>query len=243
MRFRMTAVNSDGIMDRSQAELRQFQVTGSAIIEAVIEPAQLSAIADHIQHLEIDSAGTRNLLDHHWCVALSEQLHTHPLLAHLFPQDQPSLAVQCTLFEKSATKNWLVPLHQDLSIPVAHRVENDDLQGWSQKEGRWFVRPPITLLEQLIILRLHIDACGTTDGPLKIVPGSHTAGRLSDADANALRLSHGELTCCVQDGGVHAMYPLTLHASSKASGTSRRRVLHFVYGPFELPCGLQWPAR
>ena len=42
--------------------------------------------------------------------------------------------------------------------------------------------------------------------------------------------------------------PLLLHASSKATGGSRRRVLHFLFGPRELPCGLAWahapaPAR
>jgi hypothetical protein len=36
------------------------------------------------------------------------------------------------------------------------------------------------------------------------------------------------------------MRPLALHTSSKATGTSRRRVLHFVFGPAELPYGLQW---
>jgi hypothetical protein len=36
------------------------------------------------------------------------------------------------------------------------------------------------------------------------------------------------------------MRPLLLHASSRASGASRRRVLHFVFGPRELPFGLAW---
>lgn len=37
-----------------------------------------------------------------------------------------------------------------------------------------------------------------------------------------------------------AMRPLLLHASSKATGTSWRRVLHFVFGPAALPHGLAW---
>jgi hypothetical protein len=37
------------------------------------------------------------------------------------------------------------------------------------------------------------------------------------------------------------MRPLALHASSKATGTSRRRVLHIVFGPAEPGYGLQWP--
>jgi hypothetical protein len=36
------------------------------------------------------------------------------------------------------------------------------------------------------------------------------------------------------------MRPLALHASSKANGASRRRVLHFVFGPPTLPFGLAW---
>jgi len=36
------------------------------------------------------------------------------------------------------------------------------------------------------------------------------------------------------------MRPLLLHASSKGTGTSRRRVLHFLFGPRDLPLGLQW---
>jgi hypothetical protein len=37
-----------------------------------------------------------------------------------------------------------------------------------------------------------------------------------------------------------AMRPLLLHASSKATGSSRRRVLHFLFGPPALPFGLEW---
>jgi hypothetical protein len=37
------------------------------------------------------------------------------------------VAVQCTLFEKSPRKNWLVSLHQDLSIPVRERVSSSAL--------------------------------------------------------------------------------------------------------------------
>jgi hypothetical protein len=36
------------------------------------------------------------------------------------------------------------------------------------------------------------------------------------------------------------MRPLLLHASSKASGSSLRRVLHFLFGPRDLPHGLRW---
>jgi hypothetical protein len=37
-----------------------------------------------------------------------------------------------------------------------------------------------------------------------------------------------------------AMRPLVLHASSKSITNAQRRVLHYVFGPTELPWGLRW---
>ncbi len=55
-----------------------------------------------------------------------------------------------------------------------------------------------------------------------------------------VRDAHGEVTAVVKRGGVLAMRPLLLHASSKALAPSFRRVLHFVFGPPTLPLGLRW---
>lgn len=150
------------------------------------------------------------------------------------------MAVQCTYFEKSAGQNWLVAMHQDLSIPVAERVSGSGLQGWSEKEGELFVQPPTAVLERLVAVRLHLDECSPTDGPLRVVPGSHTSGRLGPDAASRRRDLHGEVVCTARRGDVLVMRPLLLHASSKAHGTSRRRVLHFLFGPRHLPLGLAW---
>ena len=104
------------------------------------------------------------------------------------------------------------------------------------------MQPPVETLEQLVALRLHIDDCGAADGPLDVVAGSHRDGRLDDAQAVALRDARGTVACPVPRGGAMPMRPLLLHASSKATGASRRRVLHFLFGPPELPCGLRWAA-
>lgn len=84
--------------------------------------------------------------------------------------------IQCTYFEKSVSRNWAVPPHQDLSIPVARRLEEAQLGGWSRKEGSVFVQPPVGLLEQLVAVRLHLEACTRADGPLQVLPGSHRSG-------------------------------------------------------------------
>jgi hypothetical protein len=216
----------------------EFEANGFALVPEVLSPAECESFASRLADVSPDSAGTRGLLSLQWCQALAARLRRHPLLAPLLPADYA--AVQCTCFEKSASRNWLVPVHQDLSIPVAARVEHPGLGGWSEKEGVLYVQPPAGLLGQLVALRLHIDACGAEDGPLRVVPGSHLNGRMEEQAAAAARHAGTEAVCTVGRGGVMAMRPLLLHASSKSTGSSRRRVLHFLFGPRILPLGLQW---
>jgi ectoine hydroxylase-related dioxygenase (phytanoyl-CoA dioxygenase family) len=151
-----------------------------------------------------------------------------------------TVAVQCTAFDKSPTKNWLVSLHQDLGIAVKHRVESTECSGWSEKEGQVYVQPPVRVLEYLVAVRVHLDECPTESGALRVVAGSHAFGRLDLAQVVELRTERGETVVPVARGGVLLMRPLLLHASSKAVEPNRRRVLHFVFGPPRLPLGLEW---
>ena len=206
----------------------------------LLSRAQCEAAAIQIALGDPRAGGSRNLLQHGWCRDMARQLRTDPALASMMEADL--VAVQCTYFEKSATRNWLVPLHQDVSIAVAARVDDASLSGWSCKEGTWYVRAPLPVLEKLIAVRVHLDPCGPDDGPLRVVPGSHRHGVVSDTAAAALRDVSGEVVCLAPQGAVLVMRPLLLHASSKGGGESRRRVLHFVFGPRALPAGLHWPG-
>jgi ectoine hydroxylase-related dioxygenase (phytanoyl-CoA dioxygenase family) len=212
-----------------------FQRAGHVTLPALLDAAALQAID---VALNLPSARPRQMLALPWCAALAHTLRGQLVAAGLLPAG--CVSVQCTAFEKSRAQNWLVAPHQDLSIPVAQRVDHTALTGWSEKDGMLFVQPPVAVLEQLVALRLHIDDCQAHDGALKVVPGSHLAGRVAEADKAPLRATLGEVVCPVAAGGAMAMRPLLLHASSKATGTSRRRVLHFVFGPAALPHGLAW---
>jgi hypothetical protein len=183
-------------------------------------------------------AGTRNLLDLPCCQELATILRTHDAIGPLLPPG--AVAVQCTLFDKSADRNWLVGLHQDVAIPVQERVAHPECSGWSEKEGVLYVQPPVRVLESLVAVRLHLDDCGPESGPLRVVPRSHRHGRLSADEAKTLRQQQGEVECLADRGGVVMIRPLLLHSSSKARAQSRRRVLHFLFGPSELTCGLRW---
>lgn len=215
-----------------------FISEGYSIVDGVLSPQQCEAAARRIRLDDPGAGGSRRLLEQDWCRDMAHELRSHPDLEALL--GAASVAVQCNYFEKSADRNWLVPLHQDLSIPVASRVDDPALKGWSCKEKVWFVRAPLEVLEQMVAVRVHLDPCSESDGPLRVVPGSHNHGIIDDAGATTLRTREGEFACLAARGAALVMRPLLLHASSKGNGEGRRRVLHFVFGPRSLPHQLAW---
>jgi Phytanoyl-CoA dioxygenase (PhyH) len=219
---------------------QQFATHGYAVIPDVVMESCCEAISAALRDCSDVRVGGRSrtgLLEP-WCRDLAIFIRRHAALSGMVAGG--SVAVQCTLFEKSPENNWLVSLHQDLSIPVRERIPENELSGWSVKEGRVFVQPPTSVLESLVAIRVHLDDCGPETGGLRVVPRSHLFGRLDIARASALRDEYGETAPTVRRGGVLAMRPLLLHASSKSAGLAFRRVLHFVFGPPKLPSGLVW---
>ncbi len=217
---------------------QEFDRQGFMIVESVVSSDRIAAMIAHLASISLDRAGTRNLLGFAWCIELVDVLRSHPTIAELLPPDP--VAVQSTLFDKTVAKNWLVPLHQDLSIPVRERFENIHLSGWCHKESILYVQPPVDVLEKLVAIRVHIDDCNSDNGALRVVPGSHDRGRISSSDIATIKINNGEELCVVKQGGALIMRPLLLHASSKATNPNRRRVLHFLFGSASLPLGLQW---
>jgi hypothetical protein len=219
-------------------KIHRFKNDGFAVLSEVLTISSCEELSLSLAEIQNKGIGSRSLLDMPWCKKLAQAVSQHPAIVPFLPAD--AVAVQCNFFEKSQDQNWLVPIHQDLSIPVTERVENAALTGWSQKQGSLFVQPPDIVLQELVAVRLHVDECGNDDGALRVVPGSHKLGRLNNEDALEMRGSLGEVVCAVSKGGALLMKPLVLHASSKATGQSRRRVLHLVFGPSRLPLGLTW---
>jgi ectoine hydroxylase-related dioxygenase (phytanoyl-CoA dioxygenase family) len=136
---------------------------------------------------------------------------------------------RATLFEKSGRANWLVAWHQDTALPLVSRFDAAGWGPWSKKAGIIYAHAPAEVLSRIIALRIHLDASTTDNGPLRVIPGSHSAGLLTDAAVRDFAKTHTAIECLVPQGGVLAMRPLLIHASSKARTSEPRRVLHIEY--------------
>ena len=217
----------------------QFEKSGFAVFPDILDEDEVCEISRQLVLLGTANASTRRLLNEPWCLGLGQRLLRDIRLSNLMPHD--ACAIQCTYFTKSPARNWLVTLHQDLSIPVADRIDSEHCTGWSRKEGGLFVQPPSSFLEDMLAVRVHLDDTNVETGALRIVPGSHALGRLTAEAVQRVRDELGEVTVPVLRGGAMVMKPLLLHASHKVFVHRPRRVLHFVYGPSKLPYGLRWP--
>ena len=78
----------------------------------------------------------------------------------------------------------------------------------------------------LSAVRIRIcDDSDRSNGPLRVIPGSHLLGRLTTHEIAKISLGP-EATCSVDAGGAILMRPLLVHASSASRSPSHRRVIH-----------------
>jgi ectoine hydroxylase-related dioxygenase (phytanoyl-CoA dioxygenase family) len=146
-----------------------------------------------------------------------------------------ALPFRATLFEKLPDSNWLVAWHQDTAVPLVERVERDGWGPWSVKDGVIYAHAPATALERVLALRLHLDDSTKKNGPLRVLPGTQGLGVLTDDQIHALSESTEPADCLMPLGGVIAMRPLVIHASSKSQADIPRRVLHIEYAASVAP--------
>jgi ectoine hydroxylase-related dioxygenase (phytanoyl-CoA dioxygenase family) len=147
---------------------------------------------------------------------------------------------RATLFEKSGRANWLVVWHQDTALPLASSFDAPEWGPWSHKAGIAYAHAPTWALSRILALRVHLDHSTSENGPLRVAPGSHACGVLTDEEVFEFVKTHRHTECLVPRGGVLAMRPLLIHSSSKARTETPRRVLHIEYADsLQLAPGIQ----
>jgi ectoine hydroxylase-related dioxygenase (phytanoyl-CoA dioxygenase family) len=214
---------------------------GYRIISDVLGTVETAALLSAIDALDLTRgrAGAGHLMQH---AAVHDVAHDPRLIAiardYLGPSAMPYRA---TLFDKSSARNWLIPWHQDTALPLSGR--RDDVAGWgpwSVKSGIVYAHAPARALERVIALRLHFDDSSHDNGPLRVLPGTHAHGVLTESAIDRFVREIAPVDCLVPRGGIIAMRPLLLHASSKAVTDRPRRVLHVEYADsLDMPDGFR----
>jgi hypothetical protein len=195
----------------------------------VFDPADVSSIAEEVgrSSLARTRAGARHVL----AIPAVRDMANDQRLLDLAARGLGSAPIpfRATLFDKSPASNWLVAWHQDTALPLRNRVDDSAWGPWSTKAGVLYAHAPAFVLEQIVALRVSVDDSTPLNGPLRVLPGSHDRGVLTEAEIADVVRAIAPAECTVDAGGVIAMRPLTVHASSKSRSDRPRRVLHIEY--------------
>ena len=213
-------------MDKNLTEL--IERHGFAIIPEVLGAEEVSLLVEALSHAELrrGKAGARHTLSYPAINAVANGPLLHIAQQVLGPQTFPFRA---TLFDKSVDANWGILWHQDTALPLRERRNTPGWGPWSIKEGIPYAHAPASALSQVLALRLHLDDSTSQNGPLRVLPGTHAHGLLSDEAITQFGKEDSSIDCIVSAGGVIAMRPLLVHGSSKSQSEKRRRVLHIEY--------------
>lgn len=231
-------------MARASFDRLQLEVDGFALERRLLDDQTMAALIEVVEDnvaTEDGRGGVRNLLDMPAFRDLAESQQVLCVVSAILGDE--AFAVRGILFDKNDNANWKVPWHQDVTIAVTDRVDADGYWPWSVKAGVMHVQPPASVLEKMISVRIHLDDCPAENGALRVLPGTHRAGKLSQQEIDRCVASTAPVTCEAKAGDALIMQPLLVHASSASSLPKHRRVLHFDYANIELAQGLQWRER
>jgi ectoine hydroxylase-related dioxygenase (phytanoyl-CoA dioxygenase family) len=215
----------------------QVEAHGYALIRRGVSEKTIQALETA---LDADRHGIRNLLSNAIVRAIAGSDEVRRSVASVLGAD--CFAVRGIFFNKSQRGNWNVTWHQDCVIAVRGKLQIEGWGPWSSKADVIHVRPEPSVLQQMLAIRIHLDDCGEDNGPLRVIPGSHRDGFLSDAEIQN-RSKESAVACAVLRGDAILMRPLLLHSSAPATKPSNRRVVHLEFATAELPHGAEWQER
>jgi hypothetical protein len=198
-------------------------------LASCLSPAECDHLTAALTHGDVPRtrAGARHLMAHPAVAALANDTRLIDLAK---PWLGPvAIPFRATLFDKSLDTNWLIPWHQDTALPLAAKFDRLGWGPWSSKSGANYAHASASALSRVVALRVHLDASTAGNGPLRVIPGSHRHGILTDAAVLEFAATHEPVACAADRGAIIAMRPLLIHSSSKATTSEPRRVLHIEY--------------
>jgi len=149
--------------------------------------------------------------------------------------------VKSIYFDKPETSNWYVAYHQDLTISVDKKLEINNFGPWTVKQNQFAVQPPLSVLENIFTVRIHLDDTDENNGALKVIEKSHSKGIYRPETIDWSKET--ETICNVPKGGIMIMKPLLLHGSNRTTNNKKRRVIHIEFSNVTLPEELNWSER
>lgn len=221
--------------------IQNLENLGYSIVEDVCNDEEINRILRFIKEKELDKKfGIRYFLMNNeelLPLIFTENLKT--LIQKISPN---AFVVKSIYFDKPPNANWIVNLHQDVTINVTGKTDDLNYTKWRKTKNRIAVQPPLEILQQMFTIRIHLDSCTRQNGALSVIPKSHLEEIIEMKNITTTLKAIAEI-CEVRRGGVLLMKPMILHSSKRSENQMNRRVIHIEFSSNELPDNVDWLER
>lgn len=215
--------------------IEDFEDTGRVWFRNLISEPDLSAL-DQLCNWEGFSGKRLHLYENAMAV-LGPRSSIGAAVQSVLPDAGP---VRLLAFDKTRESNWALPWHQDRVIATNRKSDVPGFKNWSRKEDRWHCEPPISVLEKMVFVQVHLDIADSTNGAMEIAHRSHKSGIVPSANAAKIGEESSREVCAGNRGDILVMKMLLLHKSNVAEAPKRRRALRIDYASCQLPAPLEW---
>jgi ectoine hydroxylase-related dioxygenase (phytanoyl-CoA dioxygenase family) len=225
---------------------KEFSEQGFHVVNDVYNKNEINTISNFINNLETTNPIFRKTDD---LFAIRQFIKEFPEIKKLLFNErlkevikniggEDYFIVKSIYFDKPEKSNWFVSYHQDLTISVDKKIEDENFSNWTNKHNQFAVQPPKEILENIVTVRIHLDDTNEDNGALKVLKKSHLKSicRIDSIEFE----KEIEVFCNVKSGGIMLMKPLLFHASNKTTNDKNRRVIHIEFSNKLLPKKLQW---
>ena len=220
---------------------------GFAIVQGVLDPSAIQRLSEALYEVveTILNEQRMGLYTVHNLLHESLEVREVALLPLLRDTVAPVLGprawpVRALYVDRSPGAYWKTVWRQQRTISVRDRVEAPGFGPWSVRGGAYHVEPPAEVLQQMVSVRVALDDFPVDNGAMRVLPGSHTAGRLT---AGQIAQTAGEqegVPCELAAGDALAMAPLLLHALPPTHAW-HPRAIQIDYSSLADPApGLSW---
>ena len=226
--------------------MTDFQQDGYEIVRQLLDAERINYLKREIKH-HLNAKSTHGIRHLDKKVPAIAKIANSPLIRDrlkVYTQENPQL-VRAIYFNKTPENNWLVGWHQDKTISVRKKIATPGFINWTVKQGIVSVQPPLTVMQRIITVRIHLDRASNDNGALQVIPASHRK-ILNASQIYSITTSSKSITCSANAGDALVMSPLILHKSLKAKfnfdvySIKERAIVHLEYARTKLPNNLQW---
>ena len=187
--------------------LDPIQKQGFIVIPAILEPKEVEGLLKELRtaNLPRSRAGVRHAMRLPAVARIARSAQLMRIAQEVLGEE--AFPFRATLFDKSPTANWLVVWHQDTALPLRERREASGWGPWSIKDGVTYAHATASALSQVLALRVHLDDSTAENGPLRVLPGTHTLGVLTDEAIHELSTQIAAVECSVSVSYTHLTLP------------------------------------